>query len=103
MKDKKIYEFSSEKNCQLINERGISFEEIISALENDKLLDVVEHHDKEKYPNQDIYVLDIDNYVYLVPFVKKNSQTVFLKTIFPSRKFNKQYFSNKVIKNDKKT
>lgn len=92
---KKIYEFSSEKNYQLINERGISFEEIISALENDKLLDVVEHSNKEKYPNQDIYVLEIDDYVYLVPFIKKDHQTVFLKTIFPSRKFNKQYFREK--------
>ena len=99
---KKIYEFSSEKNYQLINERGISFEEIISALENDKLLDVVEHHNKEKYPNQDIYVLEIDSYVYLVPFIKKDHQTVFLKTIFPSRKFNKQYFREKNY-NDKKT
>lgn len=92
---KKIYEFSSEKNYQLINERGISFEEIISALENDKLLDVVEHYNKEKYPSQDIYVLEIDGYVYLVPFIKKDHQTVFLKTIFPSRKFNKQYFREK--------
>lgn len=91
MKFKKIYEFSSEKNCQLIQERGISFEEIISALNNGKLLDVVEHYDKEKYPNQDIYVIDIDGYVYLVPFVKKDAQTIFLKTIFPSRKFNKKY------------
>src|SRR3990167_4528263 len=85
------YEFSADKNQLLIRERGISFEEIIAALGNDKLLDTIDHHNETKYPSQKIYVIDINQYVYLVPFVRKDEQTVFLKTIFPSRKLTKKY------------
>ncbi len=89
----KQYQFSAEKNQQLINERGISFEEIIAALNNGKLLDILEHHNGERYPHQKIYVIDINGYVYLVPYVMKDERTVFLKTIFPSRKLTKLYLS----------
>jgi len=92
------YEFSADKNQCLIKERGISFEEVISALDNDKLLDVIVHHNREKYPKQEIYIIDINGYVYLVPFVRKNKHTVFLKTIFPSRKLTKKYISNRGLK-----
>lgn len=85
------YEFSSDKNQLLIKERGISFEEVIVALDNDKLLETVDHHNPAKYPNQKIYVIDINGYVYLVPFVRKDKQTVFLKTIFPCRKMTKKH------------
>jgi hypothetical protein len=92
----KIYEYSDSKNQQLINERHISFEEIIAALDNGQLLDIVTQPNKNKYPNQKVYVVQINNYVYLVPFVEKDDQTVFLKTIFPSRKAKKQYMQNEV-------
>jgi hypothetical protein len=85
------YDFSPEKNQQLINERNISFEEVIAAIDVGKLLDVLHHPNIEKYPGQKIYVVDIDDYVYLIPFVKQKDGTIFLKTIFPSRKLTKQY------------
>ncbi|MFT3742302.1 MAG: DUF4258 domain-containing protein [Gammaproteobacteria bacterium] len=85
------FDFSTEKNQQLVSERDISFEVIISALQNGNLLDILEHPNKKKYAHQYIYVVNINNYVYLVPFVRKEDNTVFLKTIFPSRKFTKQY------------
>jgi hypothetical protein len=84
------YDFSAEKNHLLIKERGISFEDVIVALGDGRLLDVIKHP-QEKYAKQQIYIINIDDYVYLVPFVKKDEQTVFLKTIFPSRKLTKQY------------
>lgn len=89
--EKPHYEFSAEKNQQLIKERGISFEEVIAAIEEWALLAVVSHPNSAKYPNQEIYVVNINNYVCLVPFVRKNKSTVFLKTIFPHRKSTKQY------------
>lgn len=92
-----IYDFSAEKNKQLIKERGISFEEIIAALDNDKLLDILEHPNIEKYPDQKIYVVDINDYVYLVPFVRKDKQEVFLRTVFPSRKLTKVYLKKEGI------
>lgn len=89
---KLIYEYSDSKNQLLINERHISFEEIIAALENEQLLDIVESN-QNKYPNQKAYVVQVNNYVYLVPFVEKDKQSVFLKTIFPSRKAKKRYIT----------
>jgi hypothetical protein len=86
------FEFSADKNQLLIKERRICFEDVIAAIEGGKLLDIIEHHNIEKYPNQKIYVLDINSYIYLVPFVRKDKYTVFLKTIFPSRKLTKKYF-----------
>lgn len=85
------YEFSSEKNQNLIIERGISFEEVISAIERNMILDILPHPNSDRYPDQEIYVLNINDYVWLVPFVKKDKNTVFLKTIFPHRKLTKQY------------
>lgn len=86
------YSFSAEKNYWLIKERGIGFEEIIVALNDGRLLDVLEHPDKSKYPNQRVYIVNITGYVYVVPFVMQNENGVFLKTIFPSRKLTKLYF-----------
>lgn len=89
-----IYEFSPEKNEQLIRERGISFEEAIAALDNDGLLDIIAHPNGNKYPKQHIYIINIRGYVYLLPFIRKNNETLFLKTLFPSRKLTKFYLSD---------
>lgn len=97
-----VYEYSASKNIQLINERHISFEEVIAALENEQLLDVIVHPNQKKYPNQQMYVVQINSYVYLVPFVEVDERTVFLKTIFPSRKAKKQYIEKEVCYEDKK-
>lgn len=88
---KLLYEYSNSKNRLLVNERNISFEEIIAALNNGRLLDIVEQPSQSKHPNQKAYIVQVNNYVYMVPFVKKDEQTIFLKTIFPSRKAKKLY------------
>lgn len=84
------YEYNAEKNIKLKEERGVSFEEIIYYIDNGFLLDVIEHPNKEKYIAQQFYVVDVEGYVHLVPFVK-NGEKIFLKTIFPSRKHTKLY------------
>lgn len=84
------YAYNAEKNIKLKAERDISFEEIIYYIENGHLLDIIQHPNSEKYANQRFYVVDIRGYVYLVPFVKEG-HTIFLKTIFASRKHTKQY------------
>ncbi len=83
--------FSPEKNAQLIAERGISFEEIIAALNNDYLLDVIDHPNQQRYRHQKMYVVHARDYVYLVPFVEDIQGEIFLKTIIPSRKAKRQY------------
>lgn len=85
------YNFSAEKNHNLIQERGISFEEVISVIESNSLLDIIEHPNSQKYSNQQMYIIEFNNYIYLVPFVTEIDGTIFLKTIIPSRKATNKY------------
>jgi uncharacterized DUF497 family protein len=84
------YAFDPEKNAWLIQERGISFEQIIALIEDGKLIQVLEHHDKERYPGQLLYEVDVDGYVYVVPVVREG-RTLSLKTIYPSRKATRKH------------
>ena len=88
----KTIRYSFEKNEILKASRGISFEDVILALEEGYLLDDIEHPNKEKYPNQNIFIIlvVVKDYVYLVPYVEDET-SIFLKTIIPSRKMNKKY------------
>jgi len=78
------------KNQQLISERGISFEDIVFYLQQGALLDDVEHPNSDKYPHQRMFVINIDEYVYLAPYVE-NRKEIFLKTVIPSRKATRLY------------
>ncbi|MFQ5659289.1 MAG: BrnT family toxin [Gammaproteobacteria bacterium] len=82
------------KNQQLIAERGISFEDIVFYLQQGALLDDIEHPKVDKYPDQRVLVINIDDYVYLVPYVE-NRKEIFLKTVIPSKKATKQYLGEK--------
>jgi hypothetical protein len=88
----KIIRYSLEKNEQLKEQRNIGFEDVLLAIENGGLLDDVEHPNKEKYSNQNILIIlvEIKEYVYLVPYVE-DDEAIFLKTIIPSRQMNKKY------------
>ncbi len=85
------FEWSAEKNQLLVQQRGISFESILSAIEQGSLVDVLEHPNQDRYPGQLIYVVEIDETIYLVPFVTQTDGTRFLKTIIPSRKATRDY------------
>ena len=87
------------KNMMLKRDRNISFERIIVAIEQDGLLDILEHPNKEKYPNQLLLLVEIDRYVYVVPCVLEND-VCFLKTIFPSRKYTLKYLDWKGEENE---
>lgn len=86
----KAINWNLEKNQQLAEERGISFEDVVVYLQQGAILDIVAHPNKKKYPGQRMFVLDIDDYAYLVPYVE-NRKEIFLKTIIPSRKATKLY------------
>lgn len=86
----KSINWNSEKNMSLKTDRGVSFEEVLVSLSTGGLLDVVEHPNKEKYPNQRIFVIRIRGYAYLVPFVETEEE-IFLKTIIPSRSATRRY------------
>ena len=85
------YDWNTQKNRDLIRGRGVSFERAVSAIERGCLLDVLEHPNQARYPGQRIYVVEIGEYAYLVPFVTQTDGTLFLKTIIPSRKATRDY------------
>ena len=86
----KPFRWNAEKNELLKQSRGVSFESIVVAVEADGLLDIVEHPNKAKYPNQRVLVVSFDGYVYLAPFIEE-ADCFFLKTVIPSRKATRDY------------
>ena len=89
----KYFDWNDEKNEILKKTRNISFEVIVIQIEMGSLLDILEHPNKQKYKNQKIFVVEYENYVYLVPFIEEEDK-IFLKTIIPSRKATKQYLED---------
>jgi uncharacterized DUF497 family protein len=83
----KYLNWSPEKNEILKAKRGISFEEIAFLIESGHILGIEENPGRS---NQKIYILEIENYAFIVPFVEKDNE-IFLKTAFPSRKYTRRY------------
>ena len=75
------------KSERLKRERGVSFEEIIQG----KLV-AVKRHPKKEY--QEIMLFEYKGYIWIVPFVQ-NKNELFLKTLYPSRKYTKNYRKEK--------
>lgn len=84
------YEWNPEKNEWLKKERRISFEQIIFHLAQGDVWKISDHPDKEKYPGQKIYFVNVEGYIYLVPHMIADD-CVFLKTIIPSRKATRDF------------
>jgi uncharacterized DUF497 family protein len=85
----KYLNWDKDKNEKLKNERGISFEEIAYLIESGNIVAIEENPSR---PNQKIYVLEIDEFIVIVPFVEDENE-IFLKTAFPSRKYTNIYGS----------
>ena len=86
----RYFDWNPDKNEWLKEQRGITFEEIVFHILHGGLLDVLEHPNRKQYPSQRIFVVNVEGYVCLVPFVE-TEEKVFLKTIIPSRKLTKKY------------
>ena len=88
----KYFTWDNEKNEKLKRERGISFEEIVFHIERGDILDILEHPNQEKYQGQRIFVMRIEGYAYLAPYVEAEEEVI-LKTIIPSRKATRRYLN----------
>ena len=84
--------WDNEKNDKLKAERGISFEEILFHIEREDILDIWEHPNQERYGGRRIFVMNVEGYAYLVPFLETKDEVI-VKTVIPSRKATKQYLS----------
>ena len=82
--------WSAEKSLSLKAERGVSFEEVLSAISQGSLIAVMDHPNRVKYGHQKLLVVRIRGYAYLVPYVE-NGKEIFLKTIMPSRKATRDF------------
>ena len=88
-----MFEWSEEKNIFLLENRGVCFEDVLEAIKSGNLLADKPHFNQQRYPNQGILYVLIEDYVYCVPYVKK--ETLFLKTIYPSRKATRKFLKDR--------
>ena len=80
--------WDEDKSVKLKAERGISLDEIALLILKKQYIDVVKH---PKRPGQWMFIMPIDAYIHVVPFVLDSNGDVVLKTAFPSRKFHKRF------------
>lgn len=90
----KVIRWNEEKNQLLLLQRNISFEQVLEKIEKNEIIDRYVHPNTEKYPNQQIFVIEIGEYIWYVPFVETEEE-IFLKSIIPSRKLNAIYGGTK--------
>ncbi|MGD0237424.1 MAG: toxin [Syntrophorhabdales bacterium] len=90
----KHYDWSDDKNEVLKKSRGVSFEQVLLAIVSGDLVDRVKHPNPEKYPNQRVFLVKIEDYIYSVPYVE-DDEKIFLKTIIPNSKATKKYLGGK--------
>ena len=76
------------KSARLKRARGASFEDLIGA----KLIAVKRHPKRE---DRNIMLFEYRRYVWIVPYVESENE-IFLKTLYPSRKYTKLYKEGKL-------
>ncbi|MFW5883136.1 MAG: toxin [Verrucomicrobiota bacterium] len=86
----KAFDWSETKNEILIAHRGISFDEVAQLLSTGNYWQSIPHPNPEKYPDQKLFLIPIDNYIFVVPYLIDGDR-IYLKTIFPSRKLTATY------------
>ena len=80
------FEYDSQKDARLRESRGVGFSDAIEAIEAGRVLLEFDHPNQTHYPDQKMFVLQINRYAYCVPYLRRG-QTHVLKTVYPSRKF----------------
>lgn len=86
----RVFRWNNEKNEWLKKHRGVCFEQVVLLLKQEQVLEVIKHPNSNKYPNQMIAIVRINDYAYLVPYIQTGEE-IFLKTIIPSRKATNKY------------
>lgn len=86
----KTIEWNEEKDKQLKKERGVGFEMMLDCILGKNLLKIIDHPNIRRYEHQHVFMVMFRDYVFLTPFVQDRKK-IFLKTIFPSRKYTKIY------------
>jgi hypothetical protein len=82
------------KNAKLKAEREVCFEDVLTAINEGNLLDDIPHPNQKQYKGQRVFIVEINNYVFVVPYIE-DDERYFLKTVYPSRKFTSKYLSKR--------
>ncbi len=90
----KYFDWNDKKNELLKKARGVSFEQVELAIALGDMVDRVKHSNLAKYPNQKVFLVRIEDYIYSVPYIEDNDK-IFLKTIIPNSKATKKYLGGK--------
>lgn len=85
------FQWSEEKNRQLLEQRGVSFTDVVSSVTQRGEIDLYDHPNQGRYPGQKVFVVEIRDYLYVVPYVKQEDGSLFLKTVIPSRRAMRTY------------
>ena len=80
--------WNEDKGRWLVQTRGVTFDEIADKILAGDYIDILENPAR---PGQDIVVMEIEGYTWVVPFVVEGDDTLLLKTAYPSRKFHRRY------------
>ena len=81
------------KNSWLKQRRGVCFEQAAVCLASERVLDITDHPNQERYPGQKVAVIEINGYAYLVPYEYAGGEII-LKTMIPSRKATRTYIGD---------
>ncbi|RVT87391.1 toxin [Rhodobacteraceae bacterium CCMM004] len=75
---------AKEQKLHALDDRcGVTFADCVVAIEEGRVLDDVPHPTRD---HERLLVLAIEGYAYVVPYVPEADGSLFLKTVFPSRK-----------------
>ena len=94
MKGGKYFDWDPAKNLWLKEKRGLCFDDILPTLESHNYVAIIPHPNPNRYPNQKMYIVEIEEYIYLIPHVDDGNK-IFLKTIFASRRMTEIYKNKK--------
>ncbi len=83
-----MYRWNEDKSSVLKSTRGFSFNDVLEEISKNGIIDNYKHPNREKYPNQLIYVISLNAYIHYIPYVI-DGDDIFLKNIIPSRVLNK--------------
>ena len=80
--------WDKKKNNLLVRERGLSLETFALMIAKRKHIAVIDNPARD---GQFICICRHDDYIHAVPFVLDRKGDIVLKTVFPSRKYQKVY------------
>jgi uncharacterized DUF497 family protein len=76
------------KNQKLLAERGLSFAPFAKLISENAQYAMIKNPVR---PEQWLFIVPYDDYTYVLLYVVDAENNVVLKTIYPSRKYHKQY------------